>query len=99
MAKIVSIQARTVRIPLARTTAFARRQVTARDYSLVKIRSDDGLEGIGHCYAGHSGGRVVTTAVRELLAPMLIGTDPTSTELLWKEMYKRYCCTDELGPS
>lgn len=88
MAKVVSVQARTVHIPLAQATAFARRQVTARDYSLVKVRTDDGLEGIGHCYAGHSGGRVVTTAVRDLLAPMLLGADPTATEYLWKEMYQ-----------
>ena len=88
MARIVSVEARTVHIPLRQATAFARRQVTARDYSLVKIRTDDGVEGIGHCYAGHSGGNVVTTAVREMLAPMLIGAESTATELLWKNMYQ-----------
>ncbi len=88
MAKIASVGARTVHIPLKQATAFARRQVTARDYTLVKIRTDDGIEGIGHCYAGHSGGNVVTLAVREMLAPMLIGADPTATELLWKNMYQ-----------
>ncbi len=75
MARVISVEARTVHIPLRQATAFARRQVTSRDYSLVKIRTDDGVEGIGHCYAGHSGGNVVTTAVREMLAPMLIGAD------------------------
>jgi L-alanine-DL-glutamate epimerase-like enolase superfamily enzyme len=86
MVKIVSIRARTVRIPLRQAAAFARREVRAREYSLTMVRTDDGIEGIGHCYAGHSGGKVVTTAVRELLAPMLIGTDPTSTELHWREI-------------
>jgi L-alanine-DL-glutamate epimerase-like enolase superfamily enzyme len=88
VAKIESVVARTVRVPLPRATAFARRQVTSRDYSLVKVRTDDGVEGIGHCYAGHSGGRIVTQAVRELLAPLLVGADPTSTERLWKELYQ-----------
>ncbi len=88
MAKIVSVRARSVRIPLQNPTAFSQREVTARDYSLVKIRTDDGLEGIGHCYAGHSGGKVVTLAVRELLAPMVIGAESTSVELLWKRMYQ-----------
>ena len=88
MVRIVSVEARTVHIPLRQATAFARRQVTSRDYSLVKIRTEDGIEGIGHCYAGHSGGNVVTTAVREMLAPMLIGADPNATELLWKNMYQ-----------
>ena len=85
MAKVVSVEARTVHIPLRVATAFARRKVTSRDYSLVKIRTDDGIEGIGHCYAGHSGGNVVTTAVREMLAPMLIGVDPYATELHWEK--------------
>jgi L-alanine-DL-glutamate epimerase-like enolase superfamily enzyme len=97
MAKVVSVEARTVHIPLRQATAFARRQVTARDYSLVKIRTDDGIDGIGHCYAGHSGGNVVTTAVREMLASMLIGADPTSTELLWKNMYQEVLLHGRVG--
>jgi len=88
MARIVSVEARTVRVPLDRPTAFARRQVLGRDYGLVKIKTDDGLEGIGHCYAGHAGGKLVAQAVRELLAPVLIGRDSYEVELLWKEMYQ-----------
>ena len=97
MPRVVSVEARTVHIPLQQATAFARRKVTSRDYSLVKIRTDDGLEGIGHCYAGHSGGNVVTTAVREMLAPMLIGADPYSTELLWKNMYQEVLLHGRVG--
>src|SRR6202522_954958 len=88
MARIVSVEGRTGQIPLNQATACARRQVTSRDYTLVRIRTEDGVEGIGHCYAGHSGGNVVTTAVREMLAPMLIGAESTATELLWKNMYQ-----------
>jgi L-alanine-DL-glutamate epimerase-like enolase superfamily enzyme len=88
MAKVVSVEARTVHVPLDQPTAFARRQVTGRDYTLVRIRTDDGLEGIGHCYAGHAGGAVVSLAVRELVAPMLIGADPHATEKLWAELYQ-----------
>jgi L-alanine-DL-glutamate epimerase-like enolase superfamily enzyme len=97
MAKIISVEARTVHIPLRQATAFARRQVTSRDYSLVKVRTDDGIEGIGHCYAGHSGGNVVTTAVREMLAPMLIGADANATELLWKNMYQEVLLHGRVG--
>jgi L-alanine-DL-glutamate epimerase-like enolase superfamily enzyme len=88
MARIVSVEARTVRVPLDRPTAFARRQVTGRDYGLVRVRTDDGLVGIGHCYAGHAGGKLVAQAVRELLAPVLLGRDSNEVELLWKEMYQ-----------
>ena len=88
MVKIASVLARTVRVPLDRATSFARRQVTRRDYALVKIRTDDGLEGIGHCYGGHGAGSLVTEAVRQLLAPVLLGRDPHDSEALWAEMYQ-----------
>jgi L-alanine-DL-glutamate epimerase-like enolase superfamily enzyme len=87
MPKITSIQARVVRIPLANSTAFSNRVVTAREYCLARIRTDDGLEGIGHCYGGHAGANIVSLAVRELLAPLLMGADPTSSERLWKIMF------------
>jgi len=88
MARIVSVQARTVRVPLDQPTAFARRQVLARDYALVKVRTDDVLEGLGHCYAGNFAGSVVTLAVRVVLALYLIVSDSTEVELLWKELYQ-----------
>jgi L-alanine-DL-glutamate epimerase-like enolase superfamily enzyme len=67
---------------------FSTRMVTARDYSLVRVLSEDEAEGIGFCYAGNVGGKVVTTAVRELLAPVLVGEDPYRVEGLWQEMYQ-----------
>jgi L-alanine-DL-glutamate epimerase-like enolase superfamily enzyme len=85
--KIASIAARAVRVPLDRPTAMARRQVTGRDYALVKVRTAEGIEGIGHCYAGHVGAQLVVDAVRLLLAPLLIGRDSHDSELLWQEMY------------
>src|ERR1700679_2354001 len=97
MSTIVSVEARTVHIPLSQATDFARRQVTSRDYTLVRIRTEDGVEGIGHCYAGHSGGNVVTTAVREMLAPMLIGADSHATEMLWKNMYQEVLLHGRVG--
>src|ERR1700749_3490022 len=97
MAKIASIRARTVLIPLRQATAFARREVTTREYNLVRVLIVEGIEGIGHCYAGHSGGNVVTTTVRELLAPMLIGADPNATELLWKNMYQEVLLHGRVG--
>jgi L-alanine-DL-glutamate epimerase-like enolase superfamily enzyme len=97
MTKIESVEPRTMHIPLRHATAFSRRQVTSRDYSLVRIRTVDGREGIGHCYAGHSGGNIVTAAIREMLTPVLIGADPTSMELLWKNMYQEMLLHGRVG--
>jgi L-alanine-DL-glutamate epimerase-like enolase superfamily enzyme len=68
--------------------SFSTRRITSRDYSLVKVLSTDGIEGLGFCYAGGSGGSLVTEAVRDLLAPLLLGLDPYQVEGLWRAMYQ-----------
>jgi L-alanine-DL-glutamate epimerase-like enolase superfamily enzyme len=85
---IESVLARTVSVPLDNPTSFSTRSVTARDYTLVRVLGEDGVEGIGFCYAGSTGGELVTTAVRELLAPLLVRQDPYRVEGLWQKMYQ-----------
>jgi L-alanine-DL-glutamate epimerase-like enolase superfamily enzyme len=88
MPRIEAVEVTVARIALDQVTSFATRTVTHRDYCLVKVRSTDGIEGIGFCYAGSAGGNIAKVAVAELLAPMLIGEESTRTEGLWEEMYR-----------
>jgi L-alanine-DL-glutamate epimerase-like enolase superfamily enzyme len=86
--RIVAIEARTIRIPLEAATAFARRRVLARDYVVVRVRTEDGVQGIGFCYGGSSAGSLVAQAVRELFAPVLRGGDSHRVEGHWEAMYR-----------
>ena len=86
MARIESVSTCVARVPLATVTSFATRTVSARDYCLVKVRSADGVEGIGFCYVGSAGGRIAQVAVEELLGPMLIGEESLRVEGLWQKM-------------
>lgn len=88
MPKIQSVQVAVARVPLDKVTSFATRTVKARDYALVKVRSDNGHEGIGFCYVGSSGAPIALAAVQELLAPVLLGQESHRTEGLWQEMYR-----------
>ncbi len=88
MPKIQAVEVAVARVALDQVTSFATRTVTHRDYCLVKVRSTDGVEGIGFCYVGSAGGYIAKVAVVELLAPMLIGEESTRTEGLWEEMYR-----------
>jgi L-alanine-DL-glutamate epimerase-like enolase superfamily enzyme len=54
----------------------------------VKLRSRDGVEGIGFCYVGTAGARMAQAAIQDLLAPMLLGQESTRVEGLWEEMYR-----------
>ena len=87
MATIESIAVATARVPLDTVTSFATRTVSARDYGLVKVRAG-GIEGIGFCYAGSSGGTLVAHAVQHLLAPLLLGRDSLLVEGLWQRMFE-----------
>src|SRR5712691_8370496 len=87
MPKIESISVATTRIPLDNVTSFATRTVTARDYGLVKV-SAGGVEGIGFCYAGSSGGTLVAQAVEQLLAPGLLDRESLLVEGLWQRMFE-----------
>jgi L-alanine-DL-glutamate epimerase-like enolase superfamily enzyme len=85
-AAVESLEACTVGVPLARPTSFARRTVTHRFYTLVRARAG-GHEGIGFCYGGSLGGGIPTEAVRELIAPKVVGDDPHRMKGLWEELY------------
>ena len=87
MPVVASIHVCTARVPLDRATSFSTRLVTARDYILVRVRSEDGIDGIGACYAGSSGGSIVTAAVEEL-APLLPRRDSHAVGALWNVMYQ-----------
>ena len=89
MTTITSVRSCTVRVPLDHATAFATRNVLARDYALVEVASEDDHRGIGFAYAGSSAGSLVAQAVRELLAPVVLGEDPYRVEGLWQRMYRQ----------
>jgi L-alanine-DL-glutamate epimerase-like enolase superfamily enzyme len=88
MTKLVAIEAATARVPLDEPAAFATRSVTERFYTLVRVRADDGSEGVGFAYGGNRAGELTTMAVTELLGPILLGQDPYRTEGLWEAMYQ-----------
>ena len=85
--RIQAVEARTIRIPLDVPTSFSTREVHHRDYGVVRVTTQDGAQGIGFCYGGSDAGTLVSHAVRELFAPLLMGEDATRVEWLWERMY------------
>ncbi|MFY3432041.1 mandelate racemase/muconate lactonizing enzyme family protein [Achromobacter mucicolens] len=88
MPTIESVSVCIARVPLANPVTFSTRQVKAREYCLVRIRSTDGHEGLGYCYAVNSAGRLLSVAVTDLLAPQLVGQESLRVEGLWTELYQ-----------
>jgi D-arabinonate dehydratase len=84
--EIAEVESYAVSIPLEEPVAFATRVVEQRDHAIVKIRTKDGLEGLGYTL-GYGGASVVSKAVEDVLAPMVEGEDPRDTARLWREMF------------
>ena len=86
--KITSVEATTCVVPLETGISFATRAVTDRHYTLVRVRTNTGTEGIGFCYGGTRAGALATLAVRELLRDCLLGRDPHEVEAIWESMFR-----------
>jgi L-alanine-DL-glutamate epimerase-like enolase superfamily enzyme len=97
MAKIESVSVCIARVPLDNAVTFSTRTVTAREYCLVKVRSVDGVEGLGYCYAVNTSGRLLSVAVTDLLGARLVGQDALRSEGLWQEMYQEALLQGRVG--
>ena len=86
--KVTALTAATVVIPLRNVTSFATRTVSERHYTLVKVSTESGVEGLGFCYCGNAAGWLVTGAVRDLLAGHVVGRVAHQTEAIWDAMYR-----------
>lgn len=88
MPKIAAVEVCVARVPLDNPVNFSTRTVKAREYCLVRVRSTEGMYGLGYCYAVNSAGKLLMDAVTDALAPRLIGEDSHRVEGLWREMYQ-----------
>lgn len=86
--RVRSVDARTISIPLRRPLEFSTRRVLAREYTLVRIRTTEGMEGTGYCYCGNRAGQLVTQFVRDLFREHLLDADPLALETLWTTMFR-----------
>ncbi|MFL9912457.1 mandelate racemase/muconate lactonizing enzyme family protein [Paraburkholderia sp. RL17-337-BIB-A] len=94
---IKSIEVCAARVPLDKVTSFSNRTVTERHYGLIKVRTADGIEGVGFCYVGSSAGDLFRVAVEQLLAPVILGRDSLAVEGLWKDMYQESLLQGRMG--
>lgn len=97
MAIIKSIEVCVARVPMDKVTYLSNRTVVDRHYGLVKVRSADGVEGIGFCYVGNQAGEIFRVAVEQLLGPVLIGRDSLAVEGLWRDMYQEALLQGRMG--
>lgn len=83
--RITAVEPILLSIPLRRPVWIAGRAIPGREYTVVRIHTDEGLTGVGFVL----GGKLVHQAVEGYLAPLLVGEDPFMTEALWQRMFEK----------
>ena len=86
--RITEVVAEILKYELDRPMADAQVYIPARISTIVRVRTSDGVEGIGEaaCFGGAE--HAVRKIVETQLAPLLVGEDPENVERLWERMYR-----------
>ncbi|WP_116084900.1 mandelate racemase/muconate lactonizing enzyme family protein [Tropicimonas sp. IMCC34011] len=85
-ATIADIDARLVSLPVAAGFADATRTVETVGMLVVRVRTSDGLTGIGVTYH-EVGGEATRDLIERTFRPRLVGRDPLETEAIWQELF------------
>lgn len=82
--RIAAVDVHLVSMPVTGSFADATRKVETLGYTIVRLRTDTGLEGIGFTYH-EVGGEATKVLIDTDFAPRLIGADPWQTEVIYRD--------------
>ena len=83
-----SVEAIPVAVPLTVPTRIATREVPAREFVLVEVRTEDGHVGVGYTYTGTNGARLLASMIDEYFAPRMVGLPAIAPERVWAQMFQ-----------
>lgn len=80
---IKDIKVRNIRIPLDDPKTFSTKHITYRDYTIINITTDEGIEGWSFVW-----GLPVVKSIVEMVKELLIGEPANSTIRIWDKMFR-----------
>jgi L-alanine-DL-glutamate epimerase-like enolase superfamily enzyme len=84
--KIRKVDVHLVSVPIKAGFSDATRKVETVGYTIVRVTTDQGLEGFGITYH-EVGGEATKSLILKNMAPKLIGRSPLETEVIWQEFF------------
>jgi D-galactarolactone cycloisomerase len=88
--KITDIKTYPLRTKLDQPFAFSQGWVNYRSATIVEIVTDEGIIGWGEALCmGLQPPDIAAATIESVLKPLLIGQDPSNTEVLWHRMYNQ----------
>jgi L-alanine-DL-glutamate epimerase-like enolase superfamily enzyme len=87
LSKITSAEAFLIDIPVETVRTDSVQAFLKQETPFVRIKTDDGLEGVGYSYTIGTGGTAVLAMLTDYLVPKLIGMDSRNVEKVWHDIY------------
>lgn len=84
--RIARVDVHLVSAPVPSGFADATRKVESVGFTVVRVTTDRGLEGIGLTYH-EVGGEATRSLILRNIAPKIVGRDPLETEAIWEELF------------
>ncbi|SDX05993.1 L-alanine-DL-glutamate epimerase [Roseicitreum antarcticum] len=84
--KIAKVDVHLVSTPVTGGLADATRKVECVGFTVVRVTTDQGLEGLGLTYH-EVGGEATRALILNNIAPKIIGRDPLETEVIWEDLF------------
>ena len=85
--RIKEVRVHLVSMPVTGGFAVATRRVETIGYTIVRVLTEEGLEGFGVTYH-EVGGEATKMLIEKNIAPRIIGRDPFETEVIWSDMFQ-----------
>jgi L-alanine-DL-glutamate epimerase-like enolase superfamily enzyme len=87
-ARIASVSAVAVSVPLRSPVRWATREVPAREYVIVRISSSSGRVGVGYAYAGMRTSRSLAAYIEDVVAPRLVDLPENAPSRPWADLFQ-----------
>jgi L-alanine-DL-glutamate epimerase-like enolase superfamily enzyme len=84
--RIAGVGVHLVSLPVTNGFSDATRKVESVGYTIVRVTTDQGLEGIGLTYH-EVGGEATRSLIERNIAPKILGRDPLETEAIWADLF------------
>ena len=88
--KIKSMSVHLVSVPVPPGLADSTWKIERAGFTVVRVITEQGLEGHGVTYNDGSGADAVRSLVEKGIAPRLAGRDPLATEAIWQELVQQF---------
>jgi D-galactarolactone cycloisomerase len=82
--KITKVETFILRAPLQRPFAYSQGWYRARTALVVRVLTDEGIEGVGECYGPPEPNAAV---ILHAYAPLLVGRNPLESDVIWEQLY------------